>query len=87
MASAALSHRAPEEWAEFVAAFAEWTDHKRDECIGSNQETLSTTQGRAQACVELRKLFAECRQTAERVENKQNQRPSQPPRAAGSAWR
>jgi hypothetical protein len=78
MAAAQLSFRAPEQWADFLSAFHAYTDDKRDDVVQANTDSLQVTQGRAQACVALRKLFAECRESANRIETKQSQRPSQP---------
>ena len=77
LAAAHLSHRAPHEWVEFITAFTAYADEKRDHVIEANPDSLQVTQGRAQACVALRKLFAECRETANRIETK-IQKPSPP---------
>jgi len=78
MAAARLSGRAPPEWAEFISAFVSYTDARRDELVGANAENLQAAQGRAQACVALRKLLVECRATAEKIEKNTNQKPHPP---------
>ena len=81
LAAAQLSYRSPHEWAEFVSAFTAYTDSKREDVVEANPNSLQVTQGRAQACTALRKLFAECRETADRINSKQVQKPSQPRRS------
>jgi hypothetical protein len=80
IAAAQLSYRAPQEWADFISAFHAYTDDKRDDVVQANTDSLQVTQGRAQACVALRKLFVECRESASRIETRQSQKPSQPRR-------
>ncbi len=77
-ASAQLARRAPQEWAEFLSAFAEFASNKDDECISSSTPTLPVAQGRAQACRELRKLFAECKEQASKIETKESHAPRKP---------
>ena len=78
MAAARLSGRAPPEWAEFMSALTSYTNDRRDECISADTQSLPAAQGRAQACVALRKLLAECRTTAEKIEKNLNQKPRLP---------
>jgi hypothetical protein len=78
MAAARLSGRAPPEWAEFISALASYTDARRDECISADPMSLPAAQGRAQAYVALRKILAECRTTAEKIEKNLNQKPRLP---------
>lgn len=75
IAAARLSHRAPEEWADFLSAFVAYTDGVRDEVVTAPPNDVQVTQGRARACVQLRKIYAECRDTAEKIQTK---KPSQP---------
>jgi hypothetical protein len=75
--AAQLSSRAPEQWADFVAAFHAYTDDRKDDVVQANPDSLVNSQGRAQACVHLRKLFSECREQADRITTRQS-KPSQP---------
>lgn len=77
-AAAHVAHRAPQEWAEFISKLTAYTDARRDECVAAPNESLRVAQGRAQACVALRKLLAECVDTANKIETKQTQKPHRP---------
>jgi hypothetical protein len=79
-AAAHIAQHAPQEWAKFVEAFAGYADARREECIQSNLDMLQVSQGRAQACIRLRGLFAECVTTANKIETKQAQKPQVPHR-------
>lgn len=68
LAAAHVARRAPEEWANFISAFVEHTDNRRDECIQSPPDMLQVAQGRAQACASLRRLLAECTKMADSIE-------------------
>lgn len=76
-AAAHLSHRAPQEWAQFISAMTAYADARRDECIRSSLDMLQVTQGRAQASRDLRDTLAGANATAQKLETK-NQRPRQP---------
>lgn len=78
IAAAQVAYRAPQEWASFISALHVYADTKRDECIRSPLDMLQITQGRAQTAVALRDLLAECVNTANKIETKQNQKPHQP---------
>jgi len=70
VASAALARRAPEEWLDFLAAFKNYTDTRRDQCVSSPVDTLQVAQGRAQQCVSLLRLLEECVKTADQITEK-----------------
>jgi hypothetical protein len=78
MAAAQLARRAPEEWDIFLIALAEHTDMRRDECVQAQPEMILVAQGRAQACVKLEALFADCREEAEAISKMQSK--PRPPR-------
>jgi hypothetical protein len=78
IAAARLASRAPPEFADFISALTSYTDGKRDECVSADALSLPAAQGRAQACVALRKILAECRTTAEKIEKNLNQKPRLP---------
>jgi hypothetical protein len=69
-ASAALKRRSPQEWSDFMAAFQIFTDTNRDMCISSSLDTLPVAQGRAQNCVALLRLFKDCIQVADQIQEK-----------------
>ena len=70
--SAALARSSPQIWSEFLRAFHEYTDEKRDQCISSPIDALPVSQGRAQACRDLLRLFAECTAKADQIEKRQS---------------
>lgn len=78
LSAAAIAHRAPQEWAQFISALHAYVDVRRDECIRSSLDMLQVTQGRAQASAALRDLLADAVNTANKLETKQNQKPRQP---------
>jgi hypothetical protein len=55
--TAALARRAPQEWAEFLAAFKEYSNVRAVECVRAPRHALQTTQGRAQQTASLLALF------------------------------
>jgi len=75
LTAAHLASSAPQQWDEFIAALAEYVDHRCVECIQSPPEMLQVAQGRAQSLVGLGRLLEDCRKTAESIhkaaENKQ----------------
>lgn len=75
--AAQLAFRAPEQWADFLSAFHAYADARKDDVVQANPDSLVNCQGRAQACVHLRKLFSECREQAERIATTKS-KPSQP---------
>jgi hypothetical protein len=68
MAAAHLSRQAPETWGQFMVALGEYANSRRDECVQSSVEKLQVAQGRAQICVQLVRLLADCNKTAEAIE-------------------
>ena len=68
--TAALARIAPTEWTAFLAAFKDYTDTRRDQCISSPVDTIQVAQGRAQQCVSLLRLFDECLKTADQIQEK-----------------
>lgn len=68
--AAALARAAPREWPEFLQAMQEYTDEIRNHCISSPVETLQVSQGRAQNCRDLLRLFAECQETSDQMKEK-----------------
>lgn len=78
LAAARLAYRAPPEFAEFISALTTYTDSKRDECVSADPVSLPAAQGRAQGVAALRKIIAECRTTAEKIEKNINQKPHLP---------
>lgn len=67
VAAARLKGTDPQGFDEFLRAFASMTEEVQDNCISSPLDTLPTTQGRAQMMLRLRKVFATCRDTAEKI--------------------
>jgi len=63
-----------QQWTEFMNAFAEYADGRRDECVQAPLAMLPVAQGRAQACAQLESLFKECRAQADNISNKQRPR-------------
>jgi hypothetical protein len=63
--AAALS--STRDWAEFLAAFARYTDERMEQCVASPAADLKQAQGRAQDARHLLKLFRECRPQAEKI--------------------
>lgn len=68
--SATLARSRPQEWSEFLAAFKEYTDVQRERCVSSPLDTLPVAQGRAQNCAALLRLFQECVQNADQIQEK-----------------
>jgi len=68
--AAAVASAAPKEWSDFLAAFSLYTDNRRDQCVSSPADAIFANQGRAQQCVSLLRLFQECRQTADQIQEK-----------------
>lgn len=68
--AAALARAAHPEWQEFLRAMQEYTDEIRDHCISSPVEALQVSQGRAQNCRDLLRLFAECQETSDQMKQK-----------------
>ena len=69
LAAAHLARSAPQQWDEFVAAFAEYADDRIVDVIQSSPDMLQTTQGRAQGLVAFGKLLDTCRKMAESIAN------------------
>lgn len=67
--AASLAHRAPEEWAEFLSAFAAYSDSVLRDCLSSPVDALPQTQGRARACDSLLRLLVECKETADKLKD------------------
>ncbi len=55
--AARLSRAAPNTWTEFTAAFAAYTDDRKDGCVQAPADRILITQGKAQQCVELLSLL------------------------------
>lgn len=68
--AARLARRAPEEWQHFLGALAKYVEVQRSHCIASPLEMLPVAQGRAQASTAILALFAECLQSADKIEGK-----------------
>ena len=68
--AAAVASVAPKEWSDFLAALSLYTDTRRDQCVSSPVDAIFVAQGRAQQCVSLLRLFQECRQTADQIQEK-----------------
>jgi hypothetical protein len=68
LAAARLARTAPQQWDEFVQAFAEYVDDKIVDVIQAPPEMLQIAQGRAQGLVSFSKLLADCRKTAESID-------------------
>lgn len=77
LAAARVAHRAPQEWASLISALTAYANDKREECIRSPIEGLQVAQGRAQAISAVRDLLADCVNTANKIETR-NQKPHQP---------
>lgn len=65
--TASLARRAPEEWSAFLAAFTEYADSKRDQCVSSPVESVQLAQGHAREVGVLLRLFNECLKTADQM--------------------
>lgn len=68
--TASLARMAPQEWSDFLAAFKQYTDTRRDQCVSSPVDTILIAQGRAQQCASLLRLFEECLTTADQIQEK-----------------
>jgi hypothetical protein len=68
--AAQIARAAPENWKEFLGAFELYTDQQVQNCISSPSEALRVTQGRAQACVALLRLFSDCVKDADQIETR-----------------
>lgn len=68
--TAFLARMAPKEWSEFLAAFKNYTDTRRDQCVSSPSDAIFRAQGQAQQCVMLLRLFEECLKTADQIQEK-----------------
>jgi hypothetical protein len=68
--TASLARMAPKEWSDFLAAFKSYTDQRRDQCVSSPVDTILVSQGRAQQCASLLRLFDECMTTADQIQDK-----------------
>lgn len=65
--AAALARIAPQQWREFLAELAAYSDKKRTELVQAPVETIQVAQGRAQACALLCDLFGSAVKDADRV--------------------
>lgn len=70
LAADALRRANTEGFHKFVEAFRVYTNAQRDNCIQSPLEHLPVTQGRAQSCAQLLRLFEECHTRAGKLEKK-----------------
>lgn len=55
--AAALAHAGYGQWSDFLAAFAAYTNEKKDECLAAPVADLQVAQGRAQQCKLLEDLL------------------------------
>lgn len=67
-----LSRSSPQEWAEFLDAFAAYTETGRNNCIIAAPEHLAKLQGHAQALTKVLEIFADCRTKQMRTENRKS---------------
>ena len=70
-AAARLSRSSPENWQQFVAEFEAHAAAQAGVCIQSPTEQLQRNQGHAQQAAHLLKVFQNCRQMADKYEDKQ----------------
>lgn len=68
--AASLARRAPEEWSDFLGAFKQYTDQRRDQCVSSPSDAIFRVQGQAQQCGLLLRLFDECLKMADQIQEK-----------------
>lgn len=68
--AANLARSAPKEWSDFLAAFKDYADTRRDQCVSSSPDALFVAQGRAQSCVALLRLFEDCLKAADQIQEK-----------------
>lgn len=68
--AASLARSAPREWNEFVTAFRNLTEHRRDECISSPADNVFVAQGRAREAASLLRLMEHCLKTADQIQEK-----------------
>lgn len=65
--AAALGKNAPTQWADFLKAFAEYTDHHRDNLLNSPPHALQINQGRAQMLAITLGILEKAMESAEQI--------------------
>lgn len=68
--AAALGRIAPEQWAEFLKAFAEYKEHHRDNLLNSPPNALQINQGKAQMITIAYDLLRGSVESAEQINRK-----------------
>lgn len=65
--AAALARKAPDQWRDFLAVLAEFTEHHRENLVNSQLADLPVNQGRAQILATLQKKLENCLVDAEKM--------------------
>lgn len=68
--AANLARSAPHEWAEFLQAFADFSEHHRDNLLNSPLDALQVNQGRAQMLKTTNEMLAKAVTEADKIKRK-----------------
>jgi hypothetical protein len=68
VAAARLAHAAPDSWDEYIKAFHAYSWSLAEHVVSSPPDVLIVNQGRAQGVSGLGRLLADCRKTANAME-------------------
>lgn len=68
--AAALAKIAPQQWADFLQAFAAFTEHHRNNLVHSPLDALSVNQGRAQILSVTQDILVKAVESADNIARK-----------------